>query len=116
MPTCQPQENTRKIPGRKSGKNRDRALPLVGDTIKTYLMGGPAIGDPTLNRFFSLHYLLPFVIAGVVVMLLGCQSAPPAAPDARAQKVVALQKLGFTPAAFAEARSCAVPSTLACQN
>ncbi len=44
------------------------ALPLVGDTIKTYLMGGPAIGDPTLNRFFSLHYLLPFVIAGVVVL------------------------------------------------
>ena len=42
-----------------------------------------------------------FVIAGVVVMLLGCQSAPPAAPDARAQKVVALQKLGFTPAADA---------------
>ncbi len=44
------------------------AIPLVGETIKTYLMGGPAIGDPTLNRFFSLHYLLPFVIAGVVVL------------------------------------------------
>jgi outer membrane protein OmpA-like peptidoglycan-associated protein len=42
-----------------------------------------------------------FVIAGVVVVLLGCQSAPPAAPDARTQKVVALQKLGFTPAADA---------------
>ena len=44
------------------------AIPLVGPTVKTYLMGGPAIGDPTLNRFFSLHYLLPFVTAGVVVL------------------------------------------------
>jgi ubiquinol-cytochrome c reductase cytochrome b subunit len=44
------------------------AIPLVGPTIKTYLMGGPAIGDATLNRFFSLHYLLPFVIAGVVAL------------------------------------------------
>jgi ubiquinol-cytochrome c reductase cytochrome b subunit len=44
------------------------ALPLIGDPIKTYLQGGPAIGDATLNRFFSLHYLLPFVIAGVVVL------------------------------------------------
>jgi quinol-cytochrome oxidoreductase complex cytochrome b subunit len=44
------------------------AIPLVGPTVKTYLMGGPAIGDATLNRFFSLHYLLPFVIAGVVIL------------------------------------------------
>jgi ubiquinol-cytochrome c reductase cytochrome b subunit len=44
------------------------ALPLVGDTVKAYLLGGPAVGDPTLNRFFSLHYLLPFVIAGLVIM------------------------------------------------
>ncbi|ACT58440.1 cytochrome b [Hirschia baltica] len=44
------------------------AIPLVGDTVKTFLQGGPAIGDPTLNRFFSLHYLLPFVIFGIVVL------------------------------------------------
>ncbi len=44
------------------------AIPLVGDTVKTYLQGGPAIGDPTLNRFFSLHFLLPFIIFGVVVL------------------------------------------------
>ncbi len=44
------------------------AIPLIGEGIKTYLQGGPAIGEPTLNRFFSLHYLLPFVIAGVVVL------------------------------------------------
>ena len=44
------------------------SIPLLGPTIKTYLMGGPAIGDPTLSRFFALHYLLPFVIAGIVVL------------------------------------------------
>ncbi len=44
------------------------ALPIVGPEVKTYLLGGAAVGDPTLNRFFSLHYLLPFVIAGVVIL------------------------------------------------
>jgi len=44
------------------------AIPIVGDPIVTWLWGGYAVGNPTLNRFFSLHYLLPFVIAGVVVL------------------------------------------------
>ena len=44
------------------------AIPGVGGAIVTWLWGGYAVGDPTLNRFFSLHYLLPFVIAGVVVL------------------------------------------------
>lgn len=44
------------------------AFPLVGETIVTWLWGGFAVGNPTLQRFFSLHYLLPFVIAGVVVL------------------------------------------------
>jgi len=44
------------------------AIPLVGDSIVTLLWGGYSVGNPTLNRFFSLHYLLPFVIAGVVVL------------------------------------------------
>jgi len=48
----------------------------VGEPVKTYLMGGPAIGDPTLNRFFSLHYLLPFVIAGVVVLHIWALHVP----------------------------------------
>ena len=42
------------------------ALPIVGDMVTTLLWGGPAVDNPTLNRFFSLHYLLPFMIAGVV--------------------------------------------------
>src|SRR5262249_41333649 len=42
------------------------AFPIVGKSITTLLWGGFAVDDPTLNRFFSLHYLLPFVIAAVV--------------------------------------------------
>ena len=44
------------------------AIPGVGNAIVTWLWGGYAVGNPTLNRFYSLHYLLPFVIAGVVVL------------------------------------------------
>ena len=42
------------------------ALPVVGETIVTFLWGGYSVDNPTLNRFFSLHYLLPFMIFGVV--------------------------------------------------
>ena len=44
------------------------AIPLVGDSITTWLWGGYAVDNATLNRFFSLHYLLPFIIAGVIVL------------------------------------------------
>ena len=44
------------------------AIPLVGTTVAHWLWGGYAVGDPTLNRFFALHYLLPFMIVGVVVL------------------------------------------------
>ena len=44
------------------------AIPFVGEPIQTWLLGGPAVDNATLNRFFSLHYLLPFVIAGLVVV------------------------------------------------
>ena len=46
------------------------AVPGVGSDIVTWLWGGFAVGNPTLNRFFSLHYLLPFVILGVVMLHL----------------------------------------------
>jgi ubiquinol-cytochrome c reductase cytochrome b subunit len=42
------------------------AIPVVGDPILQLLRGGFAVDNPTLNRFFSLHYLLPFIIAAVV--------------------------------------------------
>jgi ubiquinol-cytochrome c reductase cytochrome b/c1 subunit len=44
------------------------AVPLVGETIQSLLWGGYTVGSPTLNRFFSLHYLLPFMIFGVVIL------------------------------------------------
>jgi ubiquinol-cytochrome c reductase cytochrome b subunit len=46
------------------------AIPLVGDSIVTWLWGGFSVDNPTLNRFYSLHYLLPFLIVGVVVLHL----------------------------------------------
>jgi quinol-cytochrome oxidoreductase complex cytochrome b subunit len=42
------------------------AFPVVGPAITSWLWGGFSVDAPTLNRFFSLHYLLPFVIAGLV--------------------------------------------------
>lgn len=44
------------------------AIPVVGKTVVSYLWGGYAVGNPTLNRFFSLHFLLPFMICGVVIL------------------------------------------------
>ena len=44
------------------------AIPLVGPSIVEWLWGGFAVDNPTLNRFFSLHYLLPFMIFGVVIL------------------------------------------------
>ena len=44
------------------------AFPVIGEGIVTWLWGGFSVGNPTLNRFFSLHYLLPFVIFGVVFL------------------------------------------------
>jgi ubiquinol-cytochrome c reductase cytochrome b subunit len=42
------------------------AIPLIGNDIVTWLWGGFSVAQPTLNRFYSLHYLLPFVIVGIV--------------------------------------------------
>ncbi len=44
------------------------AIPFIGDDIVQWVWGGFAIGNATLNRFFSLHYLLPFVLAGLVIV------------------------------------------------
>lgn len=44
------------------------AIPVVGEPIRVWLLGGFAPDNAALNRFFSLHYLLPFVIAGVVIL------------------------------------------------
>jgi ubiquinol-cytochrome c reductase cytochrome b subunit len=44
------------------------AIPLIGEPIQYWLLGGFAPDNAALNRFFSLHYLLPFVIVGAVVL------------------------------------------------
>ncbi len=46
----------------------DAVIPGLGTKIVTWLWGGYAVSTVTLNRFFSLHYLLPFVIVGVVIL------------------------------------------------
>jgi len=42
------------------------AIPYIGNDIVLWVWGGFSVGNPTLNRFFSLHYLFPFVLAGLV--------------------------------------------------
>jgi len=44
------------------------AIPFVGESITTWLWGGYSIDNPTLNRFYSLHYLLPFLIFGLIIL------------------------------------------------
>lgn len=46
------------------------AIPAWGESIVQWLWGGFSVDNPTLNRFFSLHYLLPFVIVGLVILHL----------------------------------------------
>jgi len=46
------------------------AVPFVGSAIVEWLWGGFSVANATLNRFFSLHYLMPFVIAGLVIIHL----------------------------------------------
>ena len=46
------------------------AIPVVGKSIVEWLWGGFSVGNATLNRFFSLHYLLPFLIAGMTLIHL----------------------------------------------
>ncbi|HSX56835.1 MAG TPA: cytochrome b N-terminal domain-containing protein [Sphingomonas sp.] len=52
------------------------AVPVIGEPIRTWLLGGFAPDNATLNRFFALHYLLPFVIAGVAILHLWAVHIP----------------------------------------
>ena len=52
------------------------AIPLVGDFLLSLLWGGFSVDNPTLNRLFSLHYLVPFLIAGVVVLHIWALHVP----------------------------------------
>ena len=52
------------------------AVPVVGESIAIWLWGGFSIDNPTLNRFFSLHYLIPFLIFGVVILHIWALHVP----------------------------------------
>jgi ubiquinol-cytochrome c reductase cytochrome b/c1 subunit len=52
------------------------AIPVVGPSVTEWLWGSFAVDNATLQRFFSLHYLLPFVIAGVVVLHIWALHVP----------------------------------------
>src|SRR6201991_4032146 len=52
------------------------AIPVIGDPLLQLLRGGFAVDNPTLNRFFALHYLLPFIIAAVVVLHIWALHVP----------------------------------------
>ncbi len=52
------------------------AIPFVGDSITTWLWGGYSVDNPTLTRFFSLHYLFPFLILGLVVLHIWALHVP----------------------------------------
>ena len=73
------------------------AIPLVGDSITTWLWGGYAVDNATLNRFFSLHYLLPFMIAGVVVLHIWALHVHGSNNPAGIEKQTAKDTLPFHP-------------------
>lgn len=50
--------------------NMVTALPVGGQHVASWLWGGFIIGNPTLNRFYSIHFVLPFVIAGLTFIHL----------------------------------------------
>ena len=52
------------------------AIPVVGESVAIWLWGGYSIDNPTLNRFFSLHYLIPFLILGVVILHIWALHVP----------------------------------------
>jgi quinol-cytochrome oxidoreductase complex cytochrome b subunit len=62
--------------------NLFKATPFYGEEVVSWLRGGFAVGDPTLTRFFSLHYLLPFlIIGGVVVHLIALHTVKSSNPS-----------------------------------
>jgi len=52
------------------------AIPVVGENIAIWLWGGFSVDNPTLNRFFSLHYLIPFIILGIVILHIWALHVP----------------------------------------
>jgi ubiquinol-cytochrome c reductase cytochrome b/c1 subunit len=78
--------------------NLTSAIPFVGNTIAHWLWGGFAVGGPTLTRFFSLHYLLPFIIVGFVGLhIWALHVAGQNNPDGIEVKDLQRDTVAFTP-------------------
>ena len=78
--------------------NLTSAIPFVGNTIAHWLWGGFAVGGPTLTRFYSLHYLLPFIIAGFVGLhIWALHVAGQNNPDGIEVKDLQRDTVAFTP-------------------
>jgi ubiquinol-cytochrome c reductase cytochrome b/c1 subunit len=78
--------------------NLTSAIPFVGNSVAHWLWGGFAVGGPTLNRFFSLHYLLPFIIAAFVGLhIWALHVAGQNNPDGVEVKDVERDTVAFTP-------------------
>ena len=78
--------------------NLTSAIPLVGNAVAHWLWGGYAVGGPTLTRFYSLHYLLPFIIAGFVGLhIWALHVAGQNNPDGIEVKDVQRDTVAFTP-------------------
>ena len=77
--------------GAKVITNLFSAIPFVGESVTTWLWGGYSVDNPTLNRFFSLHYLLPFVLAGLVGLHIWALHVPgngnPTGVNVRARRI-----------------------------
>ena len=52
------------------------AIPFIGESITHWLWGGYSVDNPTLTRFFSLHYLFPFLILGLVILHIWALHVP----------------------------------------
>ncbi|WP_435165378.1 cytochrome b [Falsirhodobacter sp. 1013] len=44
------------------------AVPWIGDSLHAWVLGGPSVGNATLNRFFVLHFMLPFVAVALALL------------------------------------------------
>lgn len=45
-------------------------IPIIGKSLVEYIWGNYSVGNATLNRFYSLHYLLPFILSGLSILHL----------------------------------------------
>ena len=71
------------------------AIPVIGQDITLWLWGGFSVDNPTLNRFFSLHFLMPFVISAVALAHLHFLHLAGSSNVVMAEKTV--DKIVFTP-------------------